>query len=95
MKILINQKSQVNWQGLLDSFFRIIRYMNQSFLHQIFFTKSVFFWQNNAKLVRKKLFMCEIRIVLPKQYEIGKNHNVVLQFCGEIFLMERTLGRTV
>ncbi|MBQ6144286.1 MAG: hypothetical protein IJI81_00695 [Lactococcus sp.] len=75
MKILINQKSQVNWQGLLGSFFRIIRYMNQSF-----FTSDFFY---------------QIGILLAKQCEIGKNHNVVLQFCGEIFLMERTLGRTV
>ncbi|CCK20622.1 hypothetical protein BN193_10420 [Lactococcus raffinolactis 4877] len=34
-------------------------------------TKFAFFWQNNAKLVKKTVNLCEVGIVLAKQYEIG------------------------
>ncbi|CCK18833.1 hypothetical protein BN193_01285 [Lactococcus raffinolactis 4877] len=31
------------------------------------------FWQKISKLVKKSLISCEIGIVLPNEYEIGKN----------------------
>ncbi|MGO2298105.1 hypothetical protein [Pseudolactococcus laudensis] len=41
--------------------------------HSAHNTNLVFFWQNSTKLVRKVPFLCEIGILLAKQYEIGKN----------------------
>ena len=37
------------------------------------YAKFVLFWQNNTNLVKKQLILCEIGILLAKQYEIGKN----------------------
>ena len=36
------------------------------------YAKFVLFWQNNTNLVKKQLILCEIGILLAKQFKIGK-----------------------
>ncbi|MBW9281740.1 hypothetical protein D8B35_07240 [Lactococcus laudensis] len=55
MKILINQKSQVNWQGLLDSFFSYYSLHESEFFHIRFFYQIGILLAKQCEIGKKKV----------------------------------------